>query len=223
MFLINQSSLYGVCSIEGFNNMKKISSLSEKSIEADPFKQFDKWHAERLKTEITYPDAVTLATSTADGQVSARTVLLKEYSNTGFVFFTNKNSRKGQQLSQNPKAAMLFYWPESGRQVRIEGAVEKISEEESEVYFRSRPRESQIGAWASEQSIVITDRSYLDKKVEFFRDKYAGKPVPKPSHWGGFRLVPEWIEFWQEGEYRLHDRILYTRSVNHWNIERLAP
>ena len=203
--------------------MKNISSLSEKSIEADPFKQFDKWYSERLKTEITYPDAVTLATSTADGRVSARTVLLKDFSLAGFVFFTNYNSKKGRQISQNPRAAMLFYWPESGRQVRIEGMVEKVSGEESEEYFRTRPRESQIGAWASDQSNVIPDRAHLENKVAFFIDKFSDKPVPRPPHWGGFRLVPEWMEFWQEGEFRLHDRIVYTKQDGSWIIERLSP
>ncbi|HBH84010.1 MAG: pyridoxamine 5'-phosphate oxidase [Bacteroidetes bacterium GWA2_40_15] len=203
--------------------MKKKSNLSERSVDADPFRQFKKWYADRLKTEIYYPDSVTLATSTADGHVSARTVLLKDFSDNGFVFFTNYNSKKGQQLSQNPGAAMLFYWPESGRQVRIEGVVEKVSAEESEAYFRTRPRESQIGAWASEQSAVIPGRAHLEKRVEFHIKKFSDNPVPKPYSWGGFLLIPEWIEFWQEGEFRLHDRIIYTRNVNQWKIERLAP
>ena len=203
--------------------MKKKSTLSENSLDADPVKQFEKWYGERLKTEITYPDSVTLSTSTSDGHVSARTVLLKDYSDAGFVFFTNFNSKKGKQLSQNPRAAMLFYWPESGRQVRIEGTVEKVSVEESEAYFKTRPGESQIGAWASEQSAVIPDRQHLEKRVEFFNNKYAGLLVEKPGHWGGFRLVPEWIEFWEEGEFRLHDRIIYARRENSWHIERLAP
>lgn len=203
--------------------MKKRSILSEKSVAADPVIQFEKWYGDRLNTGIIYPDSVTLATSTVTGQVSARTVLLKDFSNAGFVFFTNYNSKKGQQLSENPGAAMLFYWPESGRQVRIEGVVEKVSEEESEAYFRTRSRESQIGAWASEQSKVIPDRTHLENRVEFYNNLFSGIPVPKPSHWGGFRLVPDRIEFWQEGEFRLHDRIAYTKSRNSWLIERLSP
>ncbi len=204
-------------------NMIKKNTLSESSFDADPFRQFKKWYVDRLKTEITYPDSVTLATSTAVGHVSARTVLLKDFSDDGFVFFTNYSSKKGQQLSQNSRAAMLFYWSESGRQVRIEGVVEKVSEEESQAYFRTRPRESQIGAWASEQSTVIPDRDFLEKRTEFYYNKFSGKPVEKPSHWGGFRLVPDWIEFWQEGDFRLHDRIIYSRNVDSWKIERLAP
>jgi pyridoxamine 5'-phosphate oxidase len=204
-------------------SMKKKGILSEKSVEHDPFKQFGIWYSKRLKTEITYPDAFTLATTTADGYVSARTVLLKDYSHAGFVFFTNYNSKKGRQISQNPRAAMLFYWPESGRQVRIEGIVEKVSVEESEEYFRTRPRESQIGAWASDQSNFIPDRAHIENKVAFFKDKFSDKPVPRPTHWGGFRLVPQWIEFWQEGEFRLHDRIIYARKDDSWHLERLSP
>lgn len=203
--------------------MEKNSALSEKSVNHDPIKQFGIWYAKRLTTEVAYPGSVTLATSTADGHVSARTVLLKDYSHAGFVFFTNYKSKKGMQISQNPRAAMLFYWPESGRQVRIEGSVEKVSEEESEVYFKTRPRESQIGAWASEQSEIIADRSYLDGRYEFYNKKFSFIPVQKPSHWGGFRLVPDCIEFWQEGEFRLHDRILYTKQNGSWVIERLSP
>ena len=203
--------------------MKKRNILSGNSVDADPFKQFKKWYGERLRTKITYPDSVSLGTSTLDGIVSVRTVLLKDYSDVGFTFFTNFNSKKGKQLLQNPKAAMLFYWPESGRQVRIEGAVNKVSEDESEAYFRSRPRESQIGSWASEQSTVIRDRQHLEKRVEYFKSKFEDIPVEKPSHWGGFRLVPYLIEFWQEGEFRLHDRIIYTRREDSWHIERLSP
>ena len=203
--------------------MKKKGVLSEKSVEHDPFKQFGIWYAERLKTELAYPDAVTLATSAADGSVSARTVLLKDFSDEGFILFTDYNSKKGQQLSQNPKAALLFYWPESERQVRIEGFMEKLSEEESDEYFKSRPRDSQIGAWASEQSKVIPGRVYLEERVIQYTAEFSDKPVPRPSHWGGFRLVAEWIEFWQEGEFRLHDRILYTRSANSWHIVRMSP
>jgi len=203
--------------------MKKKRTLSEKFVEHEPFKQFGIWYAERLKTEVTYPDSVILATSTTDGHLSARTVLLKDYGEAGFVFFTNYKSKKGRQLSQNPKAAMLFYWPESARQIRIEGAVEKVSEEESDDYFRTRPRENQIGAWASEQSEVIPDRVYLEKRAEYFNMKFSNNPVPRPSHWGGFRLIPEWIEFWEEGKFRLHDRIAYKRIENRWKSERLSP
>jgi len=197
--------------------------LSENIVDPDPFEQFDIWYKEHLSSVNKYPDAVSLATSSKEGHVSLRTVLLKEYNKSGFSFFTNFNSKKGKQLSQNPIAAMLFYWPESGRQVRIEGKIEKIPTKDAKAYFATRPRESQIGAWASEQSSSIPDRQYLENRVELFENKFKGKPVKKPLHWGGFRLVPESIEFWQEGEFRLHDRILYTRKKRSWLIERLAP
>ena len=198
-------------------------TLSENTVDPDPFKQFGTWYKERLASVKLYPDALSLATSSKDGRVSVRTVLLKDYSDAGFIFFTNYKSKKGNHLTENSFAAMLFYWPESGRQVRIEGYVEKVSHKESELYFRTRPRVSQIGAWASEQSSVIPDRGYLDNRVEFFNKKYSDRKVELPPHWGGFILVPELIEFWQEGEYRLHDRIQYTRKKNSWIIERLAP
>jgi pyridoxamine 5'-phosphate oxidase len=197
--------------------------FSESTVEPDPFKQFGIWYREHMSSVAVYPDAVSLATSSKAGRVSVRTVLLKEFSDAGFIFFTNHNSKKGIQLAENSHAAMLFYWPESRRQVRIEGLVEKLSRKDSETYFISRPRASQIGAWASEQSMVIPDRKYLDGRFEFFNNKYSGKPVELPDHWGGFVLAPDWIEFWQEGEYRLHDRITYARRNNSWHIERLAP
>jgi len=197
--------------------------FSENTVDPDPLKQFDIWYRKRLSSEAIYPDAVSLATSSNIGRVSVRTVLLKEFSASGFVFFTNYNSKKGIQLAENSHAAMLFFWPESGRQVRIEGTVEKVSREDSETYFRTRPRESQIGAWASEQSSVIPDRKYLDSRVGFFNNKFPGMPVDLPINWGGFLLVPDWIEFWQEGEFRLHDRIQYIRNHGFWTISRLSP
>jgi len=198
-------------------------TLSEDTVDSDPFKQFDAWYKERLASVKLYPDALSLATSSKDGRVSVRTVLLKEYSNAGFIFFTNYKSKKGSHLAENTFAAMLFYWPESGRQVRIEGHVKKVSRKESELYFRTRPKISQIGAWASEQSSVIPDRKSLDSRVMLFSNKYSNRKVELPPHWGGFILVPVLIEFWQEGEYRLHDRIQYTWKNNSWIIERLAP
>ena len=203
--------------------MDKNRTLSEKTVLADPFRQFALWYKEHLSAVVQYPDAVYLATTSKEGRVSARTVLLKGFSESGFLFFTNYNSKKGKQLSENKYSAMLFYWPESGRQVRIEGYTEKVSSEESEEYFKTRPRDSQIGAWASEQSSTIPDRSYLDSRVEFFKKKFSGKSVEKPGYWGGFRLIPDSMEFWQEGEYRLHNRILYTKKTDSWLIERLSP
>jgi len=197
--------------------------LSENTVDPDPFKQFGTWYKERLASVKLYPDAISLATSSKHGRVSVRTVLLKDYSDAGFVFFTNYKSKKGCHLIENSFAAMLFYMPEYGRQIRIEGQVEKVSQKKSESYFRTRPRVSQIGSWASEQSSVIPDRKYLDNRMAFFSSKYSEKEVELPSSWGGYILVPDLIEFWQEGEYRLHDRIQYTRKENSWLIERLAP
>jgi len=198
-------------------------SLSEKSVDADPFIQFDKWYKEHLSSGIAIPESFSLATASSDGQVSVRTVLLKEYSNDGFIFFTNYGSKKGLQISANPKVAMLFYWPETGRQVRIEGIAEKVTEEYSDSYFKTRPRESQLSAWASNQSTVIPDRSYLEKKYDYYSEKFSGTQVKRPLYWGGFRIIPAWFEFWNNDEYRMHDRITYTRNNQTWVIERLAP
>jgi pyridoxamine 5'-phosphate oxidase len=197
--------------------------LSEEYLELSPFVQFDKWYKEHLTYDIAIPDSVTLATSSPDGRVSSRIILLKDHSESGFVFFTNYYSRKGVQLSSNAMASLLFYWPELGRQVRIEGVTEKLSEEDSEKYFRTRPRESQIAAWASEQSSVIPSRLHLEFQYDLYKNQFEDKPVERPSHWGGYRLIPDWFEFWHDGQSRLHDRITYTKSDITWKIERLAP
>ena len=203
--------------------MTRNTTFSEKTVDPNPFIQFRVWYNEHLNYEIDIPEAVTLATSSADGKVSARTVLLKDYNDKGFFFFTNYKSNKGLQLSSNPGAALLFYWPESVKQVRVEGITEKVSEEESESYFKTRPRESQLSTWASLQSSLIPDRQYLDDRYNYFKTKYSGIPIERPPYWGGFRLIPVWFEFWQEGEFRLHDRITYTKGKDKWVIERLAP
>lgn len=197
--------------------------LSEMTVDADPFLQFRAWYNNHLEAGIAIPETVSLGTASSAGRVSVRTVLLKGYDENGFVFFTNYKSIKGRQLSENPSAAMLFYWSESGRQVRIEGTTEKVSETESAAYFITRPRESQISAWASEQSSVIPDRSYLEEKYEFHKARFENKEVEKPPHWGGFRLIPDFFEFWRDGEFRLHDRIVYTREGLVWKIHHLAP
>ena len=197
--------------------------LSEKTIELNPFNQFNKWYRIHLQHDIDIPDTVTLGTSSSDGKVSLRTVLLKYYNESGFVFFTNYKSKKGLQIESNNSAALLFYWSESGQQVRIEGIVEKISPEESDTYFKTRPQESQIAAWASEQSSVIKGRLELENKYQFYKKKFLGNPVDRPPFWGGFRLTPDWFEFWQNGEFRLHDRITYTKSKDTWQIARLSP
>jgi pyridoxamine 5'-phosphate oxidase len=197
--------------------------FSEAVLDRNPFIQFDVWYKEHLNSGIPIPDSVSLGTADSEGNASVRTVLLKAYDGDGFVFYTNYTSKKGVQLKSNPRAALLFYWPESGRQVRIEGITEKVSEKESQLYFNTRPRESQIGAWASDQSSVIPDRQYLLDKYEFLLNKFSNKLVEKPPTWGGFRLIPSWFEFWQNGEFRLHDRLTYTRKKETWVIERLAP
>ena len=200
-----------------------VKSFSEETINPDPFVQFKTWYDEHLRTDIEITESVTLATASTDGHVSARTVLLKGYDKNGFIFFTNYNSRKGSQLISNPRAALLFYWTESGRQVRIEGITEKVPEEESESYFSTRPRESQLAAWTSDQSSVIPDRTHLDKLYESYKLKFSDRLVHKPPHWGGFRLQPVWFEFWQNGEFRLHDRLTYSLKKDSWKIQRLAP
>ena len=198
-------------------------NLSEKSFDPNPYVQFDTWYKEHLSAGIEIPDSVSLGTASADGQVSVRTVLLKSFSEDGFIFFTNYNSKKGVQLSSNNRAALLFYWPESGRQVRVEGLAGKVSREDSENYFKTRSRESQISAWTSEQSFEIPDRLNLERKYDFYKDRFSGRSVDKPEHWGGFRIVPGWFEFWQSGDFRLHDRITYTKSNDGWVITRLSP
>lgn len=197
--------------------------FSEKTLDPNPFIQFRKWYEEHLSEGLAIPESVSLGTAFADGRISVRTILLKEFDEKGFVFFTNYESRKGSQLSLNPRAAMLFYWPETARQVRIEGLTGKISEEDSAAYFQTRPRESQLSARASNQSSVIPDRNYLENKFLHEKKKYSDKPVEKPRYWGGYRLIPDWFEFWQEGEFRLHDRLTYTKKDDSWIIERLAP
>jgi len=203
--------------------MSNSQVFSEKTIDPNPFVQFQSWYSEHLGSGIAIPEAMTLATASNDGNISARTVLLKGYDYSGFLFFTNYKSRKSSQLALNPRAALLFYWAESGRQIRIEGVTEKVSDKDSESYYVTRPRESQLSAWASEQSSVIPDRQHLEKLYNFHKKRYSEKSVEKPPHWGGFRLIPDWFEFWQNGEYRLHDRLTYTKRDNLWIIERLAP
>lgn len=201
-----------------------LESLSEADVLPDPMAQFAVWFQEALNSQLIEPNAMTLATAAANGRPSARTVLLKSFDKQGFVFYTNYESRKGQELAENPQAALLFTWLELERQIRIEGKVGKVSSEESLVYFQSRPKGSQIGAWASPQSRVIESREVLEKRMaDLMRQKAQAEKLPLPPFWGGYRLVPEIIEFWQGRESRLHDRICYTRAGEGWEIERLAP
>lgn len=201
-----------------------MESLSESDVQPDPIAQFNKWFQEALDSSLPEPNAMTLATADKQGRPSARTVLLKSYDHAGFVFYTNYESKKGAELAENPYAALLFTWLELERQIRIEGTVTRVTEAESTSYFQSRPKGSQIGAWASPQSRVIPGRAVLEENVAALLAQYADAEVlPKPAHWGGYLVQPELIEFWQGRESRLHDRIRYRLENGAWMIERLAP
>lgn len=190
----------------------------------EPIDQFQQWFDEALDTDIHEPNAMTLATATPDGSPSARIVLLKGVDERGFTFYTNYRSQKGRELSHNPQAALTFLWKPLERQVRIEGEVHPVPEEESDAYFARRPRGSQLGAWASPQSRVVASRDELHDRMEAVRDEYAeAETIPRPPHWGGFRLAPSRVEFWQGRPNRLHDRIRYRRADGGWTRERLAP
>lgn len=198
--------------------------LSERSLDRDPFVQFRAWYRDAEAAGLRAPETMALATSTPEGKPSVRMVLLKGIADGGFIFFTNYDSRKGKQLRDNPIAAVVFHWRELERQVRIEGRVEKISSKESDAYFASRSRESQISARISPQSEVITDRRDLEQRVAEEGRRYAGRSIPRPGFWGGYRIIPDMFEFWQGREARLHDRFLYVRdSDGRWKISRLAP
>ncbi len=198
--------------------------LDERTINPDPIKQFQLWFDDARESNIEFFDAMTLATVSANGQPSARVMLLKSFDDHGFVFYTNYGSRKANELSANPRVSLVFHWKELLRQVRIEGVITKVSEEESETYFRTRLRESQIGAHASAQSQTLRDRGELDRRVEEIERRYQNKEIPRPQFWGGYRVAPARIEFWQGRSGRLHDRILYTRQKSGaWERMRLAP
>ena len=197
--------------------------LSEADLLADPIAQFRVWFDQALAAGLAEPNAMTLATCTPDGHPSARVVLLKGLDERGLVFFTSYDGRKAQELAANPRASLVFYWAELERQVRIEGGVERTSEAESDAYFESRPRGSQLGAWSSEQSHVVAGRSVLEARIAEVEAKYANGPVPRPPFWGGFRVRPEVVEFWQGRSNRLHDRLRYRRDGTLWVIERICP
>ena len=198
--------------------------LSEESVDRDPLRQFHAWFGDAVAAGEILPEAMTLATSTRSGEPSARMVLLRGFDERGFGFFTNYDSQKGRELAENPRGALVVYWPKLGRQVRMSGAVAKQSAAESTTYFHNRPVASQLSALASPQSEVIAGRNVLEDAMNVLASKYEGQPVPLPRNWGGYRLIPKTIEFWVHRENRLHDRIRYTRLPSgSWRIERLAP
>lgn len=211
---------------ENLQNLRQdyaAASLSENDVQPDPIDQFKNWFAEAVKAQLYEPNVMTLATADASGTPSARIVLLKGVDADGFVFFTNYLSHKGRELMENPRAALVFFWAELERQVRIEGTVTKVADDLSESYFHSRPIASQIGALASPQSEVIADRTVLEQKVEDLKTAFENKEIPRPLHWGGYVVKPTRLEFWQGRRSRLHDRIAYEFVGGSWIINRLAP
>lgn len=198
--------------------------LSKADADPSPFQQFKIWFEQALAAQLPEPNAMTIATATPNGKPDARIVLLKDYDQRGFVFYTNYESNKGQQLVENPWGAIAFWWAELERQVRIVGRVEKVCATESDQYFQSRPKGSQLGAWVSNQSQVIDSREVLEQRLQQLKEKYENQEVPRPPHWGGFRVIPDEMEFWQGRPSRLHDRLLYRRSEDgSWVIQRLSP
>lgn len=198
-------------------------TLDEKDADKNPIDQFSKWFKEAVDSNVNEPNAMCLSTVSSEGKPSSRILLLRNFNENGFVFYTNYTSRKGEEISTNQNVALLFFWPELERQVRIEGKLSKQSSQESDLYFNSRPRTSKLGAWTSAQSKVIESRKVLDEEYKKLSEKYPGENVPRPDYWGGYILEPETLEFWQGRPSRLHDRILYTQDSKGWKIERLAP
>jgi pyridoxamine 5'-phosphate oxidase len=197
--------------------------VDERELDDDPLRQFRSWFDEARAADIRFPETMTLATATPDGRPSARMVLLKGADERGFAFYTNRDSRKGRELSGNPRAALVVYWQALGRQVRVEGRVEPVGFDESAAYWATRPRASRLSAWASPQSEPVASREELEAAVADVAGDFAEDEVPLPPHWGGYRVVPETIELWEHREDRLHDRVLYTRGGDGWRKERLAP
>lgn len=199
------------------------AGLLEAKLERDPMDQFHGWFEDALGADLHEPNAMILATATPDGRPSARVVLLKGFDERGFVFYTNYEGRKAREIEANPRVSLVFYWSELERQVRIEGEVSRVTEEESDAYYASRPRGSRLGAWISEQSRPVWDRSVLEERLRKLEDEYGEREIPRPPFWGGYRVLAEGVEFWQGRENRLHDRIIYRRSGDAWRTERLQP
>ncbi len=211
-------------SVAAIRKVYQLQSLLEKEVDANPILQFEKWWQQAVESEIDEVNALTLSTCSLSGIPSSRIVLLKGIQNDGFTFFTNYDSHKGKEIAQNPQVALLFFWKEMERQVRIEGIAKKISAEESNEYFQSRPRESRIGAWSSPQSTVIINREMLQENVLKYEKEFDNTEVPRPMNWGGYNVQPRLMEFWQGRPGRLHDRLQYSKDQNsHWQIRRLAP
>ena len=200
-----------------------LQRFDESTVEVNPFQQFSKWMEEALKSDLLDPTGMALGTANKDGIPAVRMVLLKGFDENGFVFFTNYESHKGSDLINNPNASILFFWKELERQIRITGTIEKTSRQESEEYFHTRPLESQLSAWASRQSSPIPNRMFLENEFDLLKLKYEHKQIPLPPFWGGFRLIPNYFEFWQGRENRLHDRISYKIKNECWDIVRLSP
>jgi pyridoxamine 5'-phosphate oxidase len=206
------------------HNLEPSTSLDEATVDRDPIKLFRRWFDDAIASGSRLPESMTLATATADGKPSARVVLLKQVDEAGFVFYTNYRSAKAKELEANPQAALVFYWVGLDRQVRVAGRVERVSAAESDEYFKTRPRESQLGALASPQSEVIEGRAVLEDRLSGLEQEYHDREVPRPAHWGGYRLRPDRIEFWENRPGRLHDRIVYDLQADgSWTIKRLAP